>query len=579
MLYTQHSWFWMVSVEDAMEIVIFVSYCILSVIVFQLYIKNAKNLHGFQVTSVVILTAMFLMFCALTHLSKLWGGGGHRTLTFICAAVSSATALVTINLRPAVDQMLTNRFRAVQLVKDETILDLMKGYNLHINVANGTILSGTVNGDRILHPRRVSILNEGINTGSVINLDNSKFRIIHKIESNINLDPSQVECERGEVLSSYSLFGVDITEEFRNQELVKVNNQKQLTLCLSTAHDIRTPLTSVNFLTKSLRAKSADVKLLDELSAHVELLNLVARNMMEAGRLLGGHTLIPTHSTMDVRRIFARMRLLSQYIHTDKVECSFRVEEGVPKLCISDEAWFWHMFLIFVTTALKYTSSGYVKSTCSAAKKKTTTFLTLRVVDSGIGITGEDSSQLFEMFVDLKTHEDSNKGVGLYTVKKKVGILGGFCSIVPNNEANGSVFEATFPVSENSDDGERQPRVASCPGDVNPVKSVLVVDDTSTIIIVMQRALREHHVDVAHNGKEALDLMLQKEYDYVFMDLSMPIMGGIEATLKFREKELYLDRENKQCIVMMSATEIDRPDIFDMKLPKPIDLTLLNSLL
>lgn len=125
MLYTQHSWFWMVSVEDAMEIVIFVSYCILSVIVFQLYIKNAKNLHGVQVTSVVILTAMFLMFCALTHLSKLWGGGGHRTLTFICAAVSSATALVTINLRPAVDQMLTNRFRAVQLVKDETILDLM----------------------------------------------------------------------------------------------------------------------------------------------------------------------------------------------------------------------------------------------------------------------------------------------------------------------------------------------------------------------------------------------------------------------------------------------------------------------
>lgn len=570
----------MVSIQDAMEIVIFVSYCILSVIVFQLYIKNANNLHGFQVTSVVILTAMFLMFCALTHLSNFWGAG-HRTLTFICAAVSSATALVTINLRSAVDEMLTNRFRAVQLVKDETILDLMKGYNLNINVANRTILSGTVNGDRISRPRRLPILNEEIKTGSVIDLDNSKFRIIHKIESNINLDPSQVECERGEDLSSFSLFGVDITEEFRNQELVKVNNQKQLALCLSTAHDIRTPLTSVNFLAKSLRAKSADVVLLDELSAHIELLNLVATNMMEAGRLLGGHSLIPTHSTMDVRRVFARMRLLSQYIHTDKVECSFRVEESVPKLCISDAEWFWHMFLIFVTTALKYTSSGYVKSTCSATKKKKITFLTLRVVDSGIGITGEDSSQLFEMFVDLKTHADSNKGVGLYTVKKKVGILGGFCSIVPNNDckvSNGSVFEATFPVSENSD-GERQSRAASCPECENPVKSVLVVDDTSTIIIVMQRALHEHHVDVAHNGKEALDLMLQKEYDYVFMDLSMPIMGGIEATLKFREKELSLDRETKQLIVMMSATEIDRPDIFDMKLPKPIDHTLLNSLL
>ena len=566
----------MVSVEDTMGIVIFVSYGMLSLIVFHLFAKNAKNLHGFQVTSVVILTGMFLMFCALTHISNLWGGSGHRILTLTCAAVSAATAVVTINLRSDIDRMLTNRFRAVQLVKDETILDLMRGYNLNINVANGTILSGTVNGNRISHPRPLSISNDEIKTGSVIDLDNSKFRIIHKIESDIHLHQSQPECERGEVLSSFSLFGVDITEEFRNQELVKMNNQKQLALCLSTAHDIRTPLTSVSFLAKSLRRNLADVELLDELSAHIELLNLVATNMMEAGRLLAGYNLIPTHSAIDVRRVFARMKLLSQYIHTDEVECSFRVEESVPELCVSDEEWFWHMFLIFVTTALKYTSSGYVKSTCSAEKKRKITFLTLRVADSGIGITGEDSSQLFEMFVDLKTHADSNKGVGLYTVKKKAGILGGFCSIVPNNDCNGSVFQATFPVSDNVD-GETS--ITSCEEDNNPIKSILVVDDTSTIIIVMQRALREHHVDVAHNGKEALDLMLQKEYDYVFMDLSMPIMGGIEATLKFREKEQYLDRENKQRIVMMSATEIDRPDIFDMKLPKPIDHALLNSLL
>lgn len=567
-------------VEDTMEMVIFVSYCILSLIVFQLYIKNAKNLHGVKVTSVVILTAMFLMFCALTHISQIWGGAGHRTLTFICAAVSSATALVTINLRSTVDEMLTNRFRAVHLVKDETILDLMKGYNLNIKVANRTILSGFVNGDRILHPRSLPIFNEEIMTGSVIDLDNSKFRIIHKIKSSINLDPSEVECERGEVLSSYSLFGIDVTEELRNQELVKANNQKQLALCLSTAHNIRTPLTSINFLTKTLRANSADVELVDELSAHVELLNLTATNMMEAGRVLGGHNLIPTLSTLDVRRVFARMRLLSQYMHTDKIECSFRVEESVPKFCISDEGWFWHMFLIFVTTALKYTLSGYVKCTCSAVVKKEKTFLTLQVEDSGIGIIGEDSSQLFEMFVDLKTHDESNKGIGLNIVKKKVGILGGFCSIVPNNDSeviSGSVFQATIPVSDNLD-GERLSR-HSCSEDDKPVKSILVVDDTSTVIIVMQRALLEHHVDVAHNGKEALDLMLQKEYDYVFMDLSMPIMGGIEATSKFREKELSLNRESKQRIVMMSATEIDRPDIFDMKLPKPIDHKLLNSLL
>ena len=554
----------MVSVEDVMEMVIFGSYCILSIIVFQLYVKNAKNLHGVQVTSVVVLTAMFLMFCALTHISHLWSGRGHHALTFVCAAVSSATALVTINLRSSFDEMLTNRFRAVQLVKDETILDLMNGYNLNIKVENRIIVSGTVNGVPISQPIPID---GGVETGTVLNLGNSKFRIIHKLKSRIRLD---TDIENSDNYRNFSLFGVDITEEHRNQELVKKTTRKHLALCLSTAHEIRTPLTSVNFLSKSLFANPGCEDLEDEFSAHLEILNLVATNMMEAGRFLGGYNLVPTLSSVDVRGIFTRMSLLSQYMHSDKVECFFDVEASVPKCCVSDEEWVWNMFLNFILTSFKYTPSGYVRSTCKATKKSDTTFLTLSVTDSGLGIAEEDCSQLFEMFVDLNV--ESNKGVGLYTVKKKVGILGGFCSIVPNN-SKGSVFQATFPVLD-SLDGERQPRSVTC-----SVKSVLVVDDTSTIIVVMQRALRDHHVDVAHNGKEGLDLMLQKEYDYVFMDLSMPIMGGLEATSKFREKESSLEREHRQIIVMMSATEIDRPDIFDMKLPKPIDQAKLNSLL
>ena len=164
----------------------------------------------------------------------------------------------------------------------------------------------------------------------------------------------------------------------------------------------------------------------------------------------------------------------------------------------------------------------------------------------------------------------------LYTVKKKVGILGGFCSVVPNTDKtvkDGSIFQATFPVGDLEEE-----RGVRC-GSMNSVKSVLVVDDTSTIILVMKRALKNHSVDVAYNGQEALDLMLQNEYDFVFMDLSMPIMGGLEASLKFREMEQSLGREHRQIIVMMSATEIHRPDIFDLKLSKPINHSNLKKIM
>lgn len=576
----------MVLFVSILEIVIFVSYCTLSMIVLQLYIKNARNLNSLQFTSVVILTSMFLMFCALTHASSLWGGRGHDTLTLICAIVSSLTAVVTIKLRSSFDEMLTNRFRAVKLVKDETILDLMNGYNLNINVANRTIVSGMVNGKKINNPKSLSFDGK-IGTGSVIDVNGDKFRIYHKIQSNIRLDGVDRDIENSEHddRENFSLLGVDVTDEFKSQQLVTQAKERQLAMSLSTAHEIRTPLTSILVLTKILRqeAQGSKSSVVEELYAHLQMLNLVATNMMEVGRILGGYELIPTYANLNMRSMFSRMKLFSQYMHDDNVEVSFNVEKSVPEIFASDEKWVWQIFLSFMTSALKFTSAGYIKANCKATKKNLEMFVTICVTDSGIGITDEDRSQLFEMYVEHpRARAESNRGVGLYTVKKKLGYLGGFCSIVPNTDDNvesGSVFEATFPVMTPDDldefDGERSLRFCSR----SIVKSILVVDDTSTIILVMKRALADHHVDVAHNGKEALDLMLQKEYDYVFMDLSMPFMGGLEATASFREKEKHLGRENKQVIIMTSATEIDRPDIFDMKLPKPIDLNVLKTLL
>lgn len=58
----------------------------------------------------------------------------------------------------------------------------------------------------------------------------------------------------------------------------------------------------------------------------------------------------------------------------------------------------------------------------------------------------------------------------------------------------------------------------------------------------------------------------------------MPVMGGIEATEMFREKEESLNRTNRQRIAMMSATEIDRPDLFTEKFSKPLKMITLRSL-
>lgn len=209
----------MKTVDLFAEGLIFISYCILSIAVFEIFIKNFNEFKNIQVVSLVILTSMFLMLCALTHLSHLWGEDVNKELTYFCAIVSFITALVTLNMRPTINEALTNRFRAVHLVKDETILDLMSGYNLNIDVKNGTVLSATINGVRLLHPGRISFP-EGVQVGNIVTVNENKYRIIHKIYSqSVNYRHS---------LQDYRMFGIDVTSEIKLSDVVKDNNEKRL---------------------------------------------------------------------------------------------------------------------------------------------------------------------------------------------------------------------------------------------------------------------------------------------------------------------------------------------------------------
>ena len=572
----------MKTVDLFAEGLIFISYCILSIAVFEIFIKNFNEFKNIQVVSLVILTSMFLMLCALTHLSHIWGEQGHRELTYFCAIVSFITALVTLNMRPTINEALTNRFRAVHLVKDETILDLMSGYNLNIDVKNGTVLSATINGVRLLHPGRISFP-EGVQVGNIVTVNENKYRIIHKIYSHINLNRVSVNYRHS--LQDYRMFGIDVTSEIKLSDVVKDNNEKRLALCLSTAHEIRTPLSFIYYVNDHIYRNTNEDGLLhfsreqiNEFSYNLELLSLTATQLMDAGRILGGYELHATYSEVNIRKLFKRLEGLSLFLNPySTIKTEFTVESRVPETFITDDEWLWQMMVNFVTNAFKYTSEGYIKIICTTdhnTMKNGTFDLIIKVIDTGIGISPNDIEKVFEMFVDINkdTHNNS-KGIGLYTVKRKVQTLGGNCKVYENPESNGTIFEIKFPVRQSV------MKLSVMDVDVHfEKKTFLIVEDSNTIIRLLKKTLEGHNIEIAHNGKEALEKMLKKEYDLVFMDLCMPVMGGIEATEMFREKEESLNRTNRQRIAMMSATEIDRPDLFTEKFSKPLKMITLRSL-
>ena len=109
-------------------------------------------------------------------------------------------------------------------------------------------------------------------------------------------------------------------------------------------------------------------------------------------------------------------------------------------------------------------------------------------------------------------------------------------------------------------------------------KKCLIVDDTPSIRKMMTRLLKHHHVETSRNGGHGLDMMKQKMYDIVLMDMFMPVMDGLECTKRFREWES-VNRNKRQLIYSMSANQDDADESFDGSLPKPIDVKRLGLII
>jgi len=115
---------------------------------------------------------------------------------------------------------------------------------------------------------------------------------------------------------------------------------------------------------------------------------------------------------------------------------------------------------------------------------------------------------------------------------------------------------------------------------------VLVAEDNSINQKLIKNVLNGFGIEVtlAGNGEEAVNLRMQNEYDMIFMDIQMPVLGGIEATHKIIEYE-EKNRKHHVPIVALTANALsgDREKYMDEGmdnyLSKPIDLERLNILL
>ena len=219
----------------------------------------------------------------------------------------------------------------------------------------------------------------------------------------------------------------------------------------------------------------------------------------------------------------------------------FNIDPQMPPRLIGDETRVRQILFNLAGNAIKFTESGsvVVDVTVIPTPNSEHARVLIAVTDTGIGISDEQLNDIFEPFVQGEssyTRRYQGAGLGLSIVRKLLKILGGEMAI-ENSEGHGTTIYVSLPFKlplSQKDQAELQLRQL-----IKPVKTtsrILLVEDDEASLISGKLMLEKsgYSVATALDGKEAFKLLNEQDFDLILMDIQMPVMDGVEATLAIR---------------------------------------------
>ncbi|MDB4071122.1 ATP-binding protein [Amylibacter sp.] len=188
--------------------------------------------------------------------------------------------------------------------------------------------------------------------------------------------------------------------------------------------------------------------------------------------------------------------------------------------------------------SIKFTDKGSIKFIISCSHGPDVSKLKFRITDTGVGITPENHEKIFDDFVVISSggkQQTRGDGLGLSISRKIARQMGGDI-IVESYINEGATFILSLPLVQVAKTDVIDPKELDIPVENFKKINVLVVEDNITNREVLCDMLEEmgHKVIGAMNGLESLEQVKKQIFDIIFMDINMPIMGGIEAVQKIR---------------------------------------------
>lgn len=321
------------------------------------------------------------------------------------------------------------------------------------------------------------------------------------------------------------------------------------TFLANISHDIRTPITGMLGLIDDIKLNSQDIPDIQEnidtlksitnefLNLFNGILNTVEEN--EANLSSTNKTIFNLED--DIKSC---LTLFKPIIQDSSVKLIYDIDPLTPKLFYANMTVIKRVLINLIGNAVKFTSNGHIIIKASYKQNK----LNIAVEDTGIGISDDLTDRIFDRFAKGSNQDQTRKkgyGLGLYMVKRYIEALSGTIK-VKSKLGKGTTFLMSLPIEvselNKSNLNNSSAQTVNATKELHSLvsKRVLVVEDNKLAAMALKNMLNilNYNVELAANGKDAIKLSKKERFKYIFLDLGLPDISGMDVLLSLRDHDL-----------------------------------------